>query len=43
MNKHRDAGDCALGLLLVAVSVALGYGAMSMIFSQATIATAFLN
>lgn len=35
MNKLRDAGDCLFGLLLIAVTFALGYGVMSTIFQQA--------
>lgn len=38
MNKLRDVGDCAFGLLLIAVTFAVGYGFMGMLFQQASVA-----
>lgn len=43
MNRLRDAGDCAFGLLLIAVTFAVGYGAMGMIFEQAALASALIK
>ncbi len=40
MNKLRDLGDCAFGLILIAVTFAIGYGFMGMIFEQAAVAAA---
>ncbi len=42
MNKMRDAGDCMVGLLLIAVTFAIGYGAMGMVFEQAAVASALI-
>jgi len=42
MNKLRNTGDCLFGLLLVGVTFAVGYGAMSMVFEQAAMASVLL-
>lgn len=43
IKQLRDLGDCAFGLVLVAVTFAIGYGAMGMIFEQAAVASAFIK
>ena len=39
MNQPSDAGDCIFGLILIAVTFALGYGAMGVLFAHAAIAS----
>ncbi len=40
MLKLRELGDCAFGVVLLAVTFALGYGFMGMLFEQAALASA---